>query len=109
MSEKFNFLLMPFCFGVALYGLYALRREDAQLLLPPFVSGIDLDLAKPAYSSGNEVDYLGPEFAVDGKWGQEYRIPHVILRFKFIYSIMIATVWDGKQGKEGTDAYYTCC
>ncbi|BBH24873.1 hypothetical protein Back11_62180 [Paenibacillus baekrokdamisoli] len=36
-------------------------------------------------------------------------IRYVIQCFRSIYSIMVTTVWNGKQGKEGTDAYYIGC
>lgn len=41
--------------------------EGADRLLPAAFGGTNLALNKPAYSSGNEVDYLTPDLAVDGK------------------------------------------
>ncbi|TQR44998.1 discoidin domain-containing protein [Paenibacillus popilliae] len=43
------------------------NEEAARLLAAATFSGTNLALHKPAFSSGNEVDYLGPELAVDGK------------------------------------------
>lgn len=41
--------------------------ESPDRLLPTAFGGTNLALNKPAYSSGNEVDYLTPDLAVDGK------------------------------------------
>ncbi|WCF07003.1 discoidin domain-containing protein [Paenibacillus thiaminolyticus] len=41
--------------------------ESEDRLLPAAFGGKNLALNKPAYSSGNEVDYLTPDLAVDGK------------------------------------------
>lgn len=43
------------------------NEEAARLLAAATFSGTNLALHKTAFSSGNEVDYLGPELAVDGK------------------------------------------
>lgn len=43
------------------------NEEAARLLAAATFSGTNLALHKLAFSSGNEVDYLGPELAVDGK------------------------------------------
>lgn len=41
--------------------------ESKDRLLPAAFGGTNLALNKPAYSSGNEVDYLTPDLAVDGR------------------------------------------
>lgn len=43
------------------------EEQAAKLLAKATFSGLNLALNKPAFSSGNEVDYLSPDLAVDGK------------------------------------------
>ncbi|WP_195575572.1 discoidin domain-containing protein [Paenibacillus sp. 1001270B_150601_E10] len=43
------------------------EEQAAKLLAKATFNGLNLALNKPAFSSGNEVDYLSPALAVDGK------------------------------------------